>query len=230
MVRSTAGMVAMTTSPGVVLSLCDRTGKMVQPWAEAGYECWCVDTQHEPGYRKEGNITYVGADLRYPLPLPATVAIAFAFPPCTHLAASGARWFKGKGLKALSEGIELVGICADLCEKTGAPWMLENPIGSLSTYWRKPDYRFDPCDYGGYLDPIGDQYTKKTCLWVGNGFVMPAPKSVAAIEGSRMHLIPPSEARANLRSETPAGFARAVFVANTTPESDLVPLLPRPKP
>jgi hypothetical protein len=188
---------------------------MVQPWAEAGYECWCVDTQHDPGYRKQENITYVGADLRYPLPLPAAVAIAFAFPPCTHLAASGARWFKGKGLKALSEGIELVGICADLCEKTGAPWMLENPIGSLSTYWRKPDYRFDPCDYGGYLDPIGDQYTKKTCLWVGNGFKMPPPKAVTAIEGSRMHLIPPSETRANLRSETPAGFARAVFEANT---------------
>lgn len=47
---------------GVVLSLCDFSGVMVRPWADAGYECWCVDKQHEPGYRKEGNITYIGAD------------------------------------------------------------------------------------------------------------------------------------------------------------------------
>lgn len=156
----------------IVISLCDYTGNMVKPWAEAGYECWCVDLRHIPGYAPSHyrrNITKIGADvLKWSLPK-AEYAIAFGFPPCTHLAVSGARWWKGKGLKPLSEAIELVGRCAELCDETGAPWMLENPIGSLSTYWRKPDAQFDPCDYGGYLEPPGDEYTKRTCLWTGGG-------------------------------------------------------------
>lgn len=205
---------------GVVISLCDRTGKMVEPWAEAGYECWCYDIQHGPGMRQDGLIRWIGCDLRYDVSIPAEVAIAFAFPPCTDLASSGARWWKGKGLRALSKAIELVARCADLCDSTGAPWMLENPIGALSTHWRKPDAMFDPCDYAGYLEnPSEDAYTKKTCLWVGNGFITPAPKRVFPALGSKMHLIPPSADRANLRAVTPAGFARAVFIANTTPES-----------
>lgn len=208
----------MSTNP-VVLSLCDRTGKMVMPWAEAGYECWCLDIQHEPGYNHKEftslNIRWVGADiLGWQLPVPKAYAIVFAFPPCTHLAASGARWWKGKGLNALSEAIRLVARCADICDQAEAPWMIENPVGSLSTYWRRPDAQFDPCDYGGYLTPPGDEYTKRTCLWTGNGFVVPLPKPVFPYEGSRMHLIPPSEDRANLRSETPEGFAKAVFLAN----------------
>ncbi len=200
---------------GVVLSLCDHSGNMVRPWAEAGYECWCVDIQHESGYYRKGNIVQVGADvLRWTLPMPKKYAAVFAFPPCTHLAVSGARWWKGKGLRLLAEAIDLVGRCAEICEESGAPWMLENPIGALSSHWRKPDAQFDPCDYGGYLDPEGDAYTKRTCLWIGNGFKMPMPKPVFPIEGSRMHLMPPSEDRQNLRSETPMGFARAVFAAN----------------
>ena len=205
----------MSTKKGIVLSFCDRTGNMVKPWAEAGYQCWLYDMQHESGERQDGNIRRIGCDLRYCVPLPADKpAIVFAFPPCTHLAASGARWWKGKGLKALAEGIELVGRCADLCDKLDAPWMIENPIGCLSTHWRRPDAQFDPCDFGGYLDPPGDHYTKRTCLWVGNGFIVPIPKPVLPIEGSRMHLVSPSNDRANVRSETPMGFARAVFLAN----------------
>jgi hypothetical protein len=92
--------------------------------------------------------------------------------------------------------------------------MIENPVSTVSSYWRKPDFTFDPCDYGGYLIPPGDAYTKKTCLWTGNGFVMPKPKAVKAIEGSRMHRLPPSKNRAAPRSVTPKAFAQAVFEAN----------------
>lgn len=203
---------------GIVLSICDRTGNMVEPWAEAGYECWCVDIQHYPGYdpsHRRKNIFKIGADiLDWQLPKEKW-AIVFAFPPCTHLAGSGARWWKGKGLRKLSEAIALVARCAEICEESGAPWMLENPVGALSTHWRKPDYKFDPCDYAGYLDdPTEDAYTKKTCLWTGNGFIMPPTKPVYPDKGSKMHKLPPSPDRANLRSETPKGFARAVFAAN----------------
>src|SRR4051812_24729552 len=103
--------------PGV-LSLWDLTGNMVKPWGAGGYECWCLDMQHEGGYAPlAGNIMKIGADIRkWQLPLPIRYAIVFGFPPCTHLAASGARWWKGKGLRKLSEAIDLVGRCAELCE------------------------------------------------------------------------------------------------------------------
>lgn len=194
---------------GLVVSLCDLTGNMVRPWAEAGYDCLCIDLQHPfRRERQEGRITYRWGDVRTLLPAElGAPCIVFAFPPCTHLAVSGARDFAKKGLRALIDGLELVERCRMLCEWFGCPWMLENPVGRLSTLWRKPDHTFDPCDYG-------DPYTKKTCLWTGSGFVMPAKRPVPAVEGSKMHLMAPSEERDALRSATPKGFARAVFEAN----------------
>jgi hypothetical protein len=204
----------MRHKAGIVISLFDYTGHMVTPWAEAGYHCVCVDLQHPPGETNRGNITFVGADVREWLPRYGPVKILFAFPPCTDVAASGARWFKDKGLGALIRALELFDASVRLAEGTGAPYLIENPVSTLSTYWREPDYRFDPCDYGGYLTPPGDFYTKKTCLWTGNGFVMPERKRVRPEEGSRMHRLPPSSERANARSATPKGFARAVFESN----------------
>jgi hypothetical protein len=203
--------------PGIVISLFDLTGCMVAPWAEAGFLCYCVDLQHPAGIQRQGNIVRIGADVRDWLPPYASVAVLFAFPPCTHVAASGARWFKDKGLLGLIQALQLFEAAVRLAEWTQAPYLIENPVSTVSTYWRKPDHLFDPCDYGGYLDPAGDAYTKKTCLWTGNGFIMPPPKRVEPEEGSRMHRLGPSPFRANLRSATPAGFARAVFEANQPP-------------
>lgn len=194
-----------------VVSLCDLTGNMGRPWAEVGYNVICYDIQHSiRADRVEGRTTYRWADVRSLTPedLPHTPAAIFAFPPCTDLAVSGARDFASKGLRRMIDALELVEACRKLCAWTGSPWMIENPVGRLSTAWRKPDHIFDPCDYG-------DPYTKKTCLWTGGGFVMPPKGSrVEPTEGSKMHKIPPSPERANLRSETPMGFARAVFAAN----------------
>jgi hypothetical protein len=206
---------------GLVLSLCDRTGIMVLPWLDAGYRCMIVDTQHPKGSHTEGRLTKVGADISTWLPPREDYAACFAFPPCTHLAISGARWFKDKGLGALIEGLTLVERSRCIAEWTGAPWLLENPSGTLSTYWRKPDHTFNPSDYGGYLPDGGDAYTKLTCLWTGGGFVMPEKRPVEPVEGSRMHLLGPSAERANLRSVTPEGFARAVFAANGPQRPDL---------
>lgn len=200
----------------IILSLCDLTGNFVQPWLEAGFECWCVDLQHPRGINREGRFVRVGADVTSFMP-PLNQAYAFAahWTPCDNLAVSGARWFADKGLDALHESLGLVIAGRRICEASGAPWFVENPVSTLSSYWRKPDYTFNPCDYAGYLDdPSAEAYTKKTCLWTGGGFVMPEPKAVAPVLGSKMHLLPPSAERANLRSETPKGFARAVFEAN----------------
>ena len=201
----------------LVLSLCDLTTHAVEPWASVGYECWAIDLQHPTGIGSPLNgIRKVGADVtRWCPPLGRPVAFVFAFPPCTHLAVSGARWFKDKGLDALSDSLRIVAACNRICEASNAPFLIENPVSTLSTYWRKPDHAFDPCDYAGYLDdPSQEAYTKRTCLWVGGGFILPAPKRVEPSLGSKMHLLPPSEERANLRSATPRGFSRAVFDAN----------------
>jgi len=201
----------------MVISLCDLTGNAVRPWAEAGCECWIVDIQHASGMSNcKGGIRRIGQDvLTFSLPADRRIAFVMAWPPCTHLAASGARWFRGKGLDALADSIRLVAACARLCDESGAPYLLENPIGTLSTYWRKPDYTFDPYEYAGCSStPEQEAYTKRTCLWVGNGFVMPAPRPVVPILGSRMHRLSQSPNRANLRAATPSGFARAVFEAN----------------
>lgn len=166
------------------------------------------------GGEREYGLWEVGGDVCEFLPPRASYVAAFAFPPCTNLAVSGARWFAEKGLRGVIEGLETVERCRRLLEWCGCPWLLENPVSTISSYWRKPDHTFHPCDYGGYLDPPGDCYTKKTCLWVGGGFRMPERKRVEPVEGSRMHRLAPSAERADIRSQTPEGFARAVFEAN----------------
>ena len=162
---------------------------MAKPWAEEGYLCYCVDLQHPRGETREGNIIKVGADMHTWIPPRGEIAFAAFFPPCTDLAVSGARWFKEKGLHRLSDAIALFARCVDIAETLECPWLIENPVSTISSYWRKPDHRFHPWEYG-------DAYTKKTCLWTGNGFVMPERRPVFPSEGSRMHLLPPSDDRA----------------------------------
>ena len=201
----------------IVISCFDHSTNMVKPWANAGYKCYCVDIQHPKGEKVDKdnpNIIRVGADLLDWVPPRGEIAFASFFPPCTDLAVSGARWFSGKGLDALWKAIRLFSVSTKLAEWSGAPYMIENPASTISSYWRNPDYTFHPWEYGGYLATPGDAYTKKTCLWVGGRFIMPEKRRVTPLEGSKMQLLPPSEDRANLRSETPMGFAKAVFQAN----------------
>lgn len=178
---------------------------MAKPWADAGFDCLCVDLFTEP--RKEGRIQFVRADVRRWLPPRDTIAFVAAFPPCTDQAVSGARWFKEKGIHGLAEAVELAESCVRICEWSEAPWMLENPVSTMANYWRKPDYIFHPYEYG-------DPYLKKTCLWTGGGFVMPRTAPVEPTEGQKIWKMPPSEDRGRLRSKTPPGFAKAVFEAN----------------
>lgn len=199
---------------GCVLSLFDESAVMVRPWVEAGYEAICVDLAHEGDSTRDG-VRFIGADIRRFIPPLRRYAAIFAFPPCTDLAVSGARWFREKGLTALVDALALVDCARRICEASDAPWMLENPVSTISSYWRAPDLTFDPCEFAGFaLEPDGDAYTKRTCLWTGNGFRLPTARPVSPVMGSRMHRLPPSHERARLRSKTPDGFARAVFAAN----------------
>lgn len=206
----------------VMISLFDVTGKMAEPWLEAGYECWIVDLQHPPAY-ETGGVTVEGAlrkvhwDLTRPwlCPVPRNrIAFVSAFPPCDHLAVSGARWFKGKGLRKLALSLELFATAAEFCEWVEAPYLIENPVSAISSYWRKPDASFHPHHFTQIAPE--DNYTKKTMLWTGGGFRMPARAEQLGLPApdDRIHKCPPGPDRHNVRSATPMGFARAVFDAN----------------
>lgn len=189
-----------------VLSLFDRSGIMVAPWRAAGFSTLTVDIAAPLHNGPHWATNLRKAQARGQLP---TCNVLFAFPPCTHLASSGARWWKAKGPEALAEALDLVGVARRASEQAEF-WMIENPVGRLSTHWRKPDWTFHPHEYAGYADdPDSEAYTKRTCIW-GN-FDKPVTRSRLPALGSKMANIGPGPNRAYLRSVTPSGFARAVF-------------------
>ncbi len=213
----------MTARKPVAIFLCDLTGIAAQPWARAGIECICVDTQHSIRRdRTEGRVSFVWGDVRtWRPPTERVVAFVAAFPPCTHVAGSGARDFATKGGQMLRDALETFEACRQAAAWSGAPYFIENPIGVLSSipHIGKPDFYFEPHEYAGYLsDPSSEAYTTRTCLWTGNGFVMPPRKPVAPDLGSMMHRLPPSDDRADARSATPRGFAEAAFLSNAPAE------------
>ena len=233
-----------------VISLYDYTGEALRPWAEAGYQCFAYDIQHE-GERTEDNITYIHADLYDSDTLFEIVVrheskarFMSAFPPCTDLAVSGSRWWKKKAEANphfQTEAALHVQRCMLVGTALGCPFYIENPVGALTRLWRKFDYTFNPCDFGGYLPeddvhprypeviPPRDSYRKKTCLWTGGGFNMPRPNAVAH-ETLTYERKDPKKGKnyspvagktggkslrtKNIRSATPRGFAKAVFLAN----------------
>jgi len=227
-----------------VISLFDYTGAMVQPWVEAGYQCFIFDIQHS-GLRSveeqlaDGvNPVKVSGDYREwgqdgtDIFRNYDVKMLFSFPPCTDLAVSGAAHFEKKQQadpEYRNKAMAMVYAGKNIAEAHGIPFMIENPVSVISSVWRKPDYIFHPYEYGGYLAdtdvspyeliPSQDRYTKKTCLWTGNGFKMPTKKPVELPDDytySPQHLKLGGAGlkTKNIRSATPRGFSWAVKFAN----------------
>ena len=245
------------TNRKYVISLYDYTGEALRPWAEAGYHCFAYDIQHDEPFDRctnvesfdsGGSISYVHADLHnigtldkiYDSLSGMEVTFAMAFPVCTDMAVSGSKWFASKRerdplfqRKAANYAIW----CAELFQALDCPYFIENPVSVLSTLWRKPDYKFHPYEYGGYIDPEQaehpkwpdyiaplDAYPKKTCLWTGGNFTMPVKSPVEPEQGySRQHLKlgGKSMKTKNIRSATPRGFAQAVFNSNNATMQEL---------
>ena len=160
-------------SKGIVLSLYDFTGEALRPWADAGYECYAFDIQHDwyestkvySEKHVDGSIEYRHADLHKQATYQALlqefgdsgdlVVFGMAFPVCTDMAISGAAHFARKAKANPSFQMDAVGYavdCADFFEDLGVPYFIENPVSVLATQWRKPDHRFHPYEYGEYLD------------------------------------------------------------------------------
>jgi hypothetical protein len=125
--------------------------------------------------------------------------MVIAFPPCTHLASSGARWFEQKR----KDGRQQQGIDFFMqFTKPDCLWAIENPIGIMSTIYRKPDQIIQPWQFGH-----GE--TKATCLWLNK---IPKLEPTDVVEGreQRIHRMPPSKDRSKLRSKTFLGIAKAM--------------------
>lgn len=138
-----------------------------------------------------------------------------AFPPCTHLAVSGARWFKekredGRQLNAINFFVTFLN--AD-CDRIA----IENPIGIISgNYISKwyPDIadRYDlPRKYSQIIQPwqFGHGETKATCLWL-KGLPLLQPTEIVDGRDGRIWKMPPGPNRSIERSKTYSGIAKAM--------------------
>lgn len=154
-------------------------------------------------------------------------SIVISFTPCTDLAVSGAAHFERKR-QADPEFQNKAVSMARLAEQWGVPYAVENPVSVLSTMWRKPDFTFHPCDFANYCPegphpefpdviPAQDRYNKKTCLWTGNGFILPQKSGLPALDHDNpghVKLGGKSARTKYIRSLTPRGLAQAIYNAN----------------
>ncbi|HGS7044333.1 TPA: dcm methylase, partial [Klebsiella pneumoniae] len=91
-------------SKGTVICLCDLTGKMAEPWVEAGYRAVLVDPQH-PETCIDGGYENISATILEAMPRLSqiirteNIVMVIGFPPCTDVAVSGSRWFEAKRAK-----------------------------------------------------------------------------------------------------------------------------------
>lgn len=124
--------------------------------------------------------------------------LMIAHPPCTHLASSGARWFKDK----MKEQEQAVRFVYQLMHCKIPRVCIENPIGVLSTKMRKPEQIIQPWQFGH-----GE--TKATCLWLRN-LPLLIPAEIVQGREARIHKMPPSKDRWKNRSRTYQGIANAM--------------------
>lgn len=134
-----------------------------------------------------------------------------AFPPCTHLAGSGARHFKYKQV----EQREALSFIRRLMEAPIPKIAIENPVGIISTKIRKPDQIIQPYDFG-------HDVSKKTCLWLKNLPLLRPTKHIAPeyhVNGlprwanqspCGADRSPPSSVRGKMRGKSYQGIADAM--------------------
>ncbi len=177
-----------------ILVACEFSGIVREAFKKRGHDVWSCDIlpSEIPGDHLWGDVRdhlYHGWDMM------------IAFPPCTHIAVSGARWFPEKRADGRQkEAIDFFMLLASI--RSIKKIAIENPISIMSSIYRKPDQIVQPWQFGH-----GE--TKATCLWLKN---LPKLKPTNIVEGreSRIHKMPPSPDRARERSRTFQGIADAM--------------------
>jgi hypothetical protein len=176
-----------------VLVACEFSGSVRDAFAARGHDAWSCDIleSESPGQHLVEDALYAAYHM-------GPWDMMIAFPPCTHLCVSGARWFKNKQ-KEQADALRFV----ELLLAAPIPRIaLENPIGVISTRIRKPDQIIQPWQFGH-----GE--TKSTCLWL-QGLPKLVPTNIVDGRANRIHRMPPGPDRAKERSRTYAGIAQAM--------------------
>lgn len=198
----------MILSTPRVLIACEESQAVTIEMRKIGLEAYSCDVLPCSGGHPEWHIQGDVAPL-----LKEPWSMVIAFPPCTHLASSGARWFEAKRRDGRQkQGTDFFMLFANLpCKRV----CIENPVGIMSTIWRKPDQIIQPFEYG-------DRFSKKTCLWLKN--LPPLKPTKIVSQGPRKYYsgnrslpkwysdarnLPPRE-RQKVRSKTFPGIARAM--------------------
>ena len=200
-----------------VLVACEYSGIVRDAFRKRGHNAWSCDILNGDGdttYHLKMDIIQLlnSGNVKHGLYwVPGKWDLMIAHPPCTHLAVSGARWFKGKE-KEQKEALDFVQFLLDAPVDKIA---LENPVSVISTKIRKPDQIVQPWHFG-------DKASKATCLWLKNlpklvptKIVGPPPKKEEMTlterkEWFRIHHMSPGKNRGHERSKTFQGFADAM--------------------
>jgi site-specific DNA-cytosine methylase len=174
-----------------VLVACEYSATVREAFKARGHDAYSCDLlpSEIPGKHFQCDVRDV---------LDAHWDIKIAHPPCTHLAVSGARWFKDKKVEQ-AEALEFVRLLlsADIPKIA-----LENPVSVISSKIRKPDQIIQPWQFGH-----GE--TKATCLWL-KGLPLLIPTEIVEGREARVHMMPPSPDRWKERSRTFKGIAEAM--------------------
>lgn len=175
-----------------ILIACEFSGVVREAFRKLGHDAWSCDLLPA----EDDSLYHLQCDVLTVLDQGWDMMIGH--PPCTHLAVSGARWFKEK-LVEQSEALEFV---KKLMYAPIPKICIENPISIISSKIRKPDQIIQPWQFGH-----GE--TKATCLWLKN---LPKliPTNVVDGREPRVHKMPPSKDRWKLRSKTFQGIADAM--------------------
>lgn len=171
------------------------SGRVRDEFLKRGHNAWSCDllpseSEYEGGHHLQGDYRKFINKEKWDMMI--------AFPPCTHLCVSWARWFKDK----VEEQKEAINFFMELVNAPINKIAIENPIGIMSTKYHKPDQIIQPWQFGH-----GE--TKATCLWLKN-LPLLVPTNIVDGREARIHKLPPSEDRGKLRSITYLGIAKAM--------------------
>lgn len=186
-----------------VLVACEESQEVCKAFRELGHEAYSCNIEPCSGGHPEWHLQCDALEM-----LKLQWDMIIAHPPCTHLSSSGARWFPEKR----ADGRQQQGIDFFMSfTRADCPHIaVENPVGIMSTQYRKPDQIIQPWMFG-------HPEKKATCLWLKglpkleptndvSAYMRTLPKS----RQERLHYLPPGPDRARIRSRTFPGIAKAM--------------------
>lgn len=190
-----------------VLVACEYSGRVRQAFRALGHEAWSCDlleSDDDSPFHIQGDVMhqiltgelYLAGQTGHRRPFDLMIA----HPPCTDLCSSGARWFKEKRADGRQQAA--IDFFMALVNAPIPKIAIENPIGIMSSVYRKPDQIIHPYEYGH-----GE--TKATCLWL-KGLPKLVPTDIVEGREPRIHRMSPGPNRAKKRSLTYQGWADAM--------------------